>query len=150
VLGPPGSTHDLTAFKESCALKDAAQLFHEGEWLWADSVYALSPWCMVPYKHPQSLIPSNCQFNYHLSTVSCMPTCIYKFSIFALQVHIRSEHAVGHLKDQFQSLCGLLSANQFRVQVYAYPCMGKACLIVHSFAACHEDHKYESDGLMRV
>ncbi len=44
VLGPPGSVHGSTAFKES------GQLFHDGEWLWADSAYALLPWCMVLYK----------------------------------------------------------------------------------------------------
>src|SRR5260221_3886172 len=63
VLGPPGSVHDSTAFKES------GQLFCDGEWLWADSAYTLLLWCMVPYKRPQSLVPYNCQFNYHLSTV---------------------------------------------------------------------------------
>jgi hypothetical protein len=62
--------HDSTAFKESRAFKESDQLFRNGEWLWADSAYALSPWCMVPYKRPQSLAASNRQFNYHLSTVS--------------------------------------------------------------------------------
>ncbi len=63
VLGPPGSVHDSTAFKES------GQLFCDGEWLWADSAYTLLLWCMVPYKRPQSLVPYNHQFNYHLSMV---------------------------------------------------------------------------------
>ena len=44
VLGPPGSIHDSTVFKES------GQLSCDGEWLWADSAYALLLWCMVPYK----------------------------------------------------------------------------------------------------
>src|SRR5258708_26942469 len=64
VLGPPGSVHNSMAFKES------GQLFHDGEWLWANSAYALLPWCIVPYKQPQFLVPHNHQFNYHLSTVS--------------------------------------------------------------------------------
>ena len=71
VLGPPGSVHDSTAFKESHVFKELGRLFHDGEWLWADSVYTLLPWCIMPYKRPQSLVPYNCQFNYHLSTVSC-------------------------------------------------------------------------------
>ena len=70
VLGPPGSVHDSMAFKESHVFKESGQLFHDGEWLWADSAYALLPWCIMPYKQPQSLVPHNCQFNYHLLTVS--------------------------------------------------------------------------------
>src|SRR5260370_8540742 len=71
MLGPPGSVHDSMAFKESYAFKESGQLFHDGEceWLWADSAYALLPWCIMPYKQPQSLVPHNHQFNYHLSTV---------------------------------------------------------------------------------
>ena len=44
VLGPPGSVHNSMAFKES------GQLFHDGEWLWANLVYALQPWSIMPYK----------------------------------------------------------------------------------------------------
>src|SRR5260221_6233842 len=44
VLHPPGSVHNSMAFKES------GQLFCDGEWLWANSAYALLPWCIVPYK----------------------------------------------------------------------------------------------------
>jgi hypothetical protein len=69
VLGPPGSVHDSTAFKESRAFKESDVLFRNGEWLWADSAYGLTPWCVVPYKSPYSLLPHNRQFNYHLSTV---------------------------------------------------------------------------------
>ena len=58
------------AFKESYAFKGSGRLFCDGEWLWADLAYALLPWCIMPYKQPQSLVPHNCQFNYHLSTVS--------------------------------------------------------------------------------
>ena len=69
VLGPPGSTHDSMSFKESHAWKESGHLFQDGEWLWADSAYPLTPWCIVPYKHPQSLVLANHQFNYHLSKV---------------------------------------------------------------------------------
>jgi len=47
VLGLPGSTHDSMSFKESHAWKESSHLFHNGEWLWADSTYALTPWCIV-------------------------------------------------------------------------------------------------------
>ena len=69
MLGPPGSTHDATAFKESQAFKESEQLFTNGEWLWADSAYASSTYCVVPYKQPLSDEPSNRHFNFHLSWV---------------------------------------------------------------------------------
>ena len=75
VLGPPGSVHDSTSFRESRAFKESETLFRHGEWLWADSAYGLASWCVTPYKRPLSLIPDNRQFNYHLSRVSSC--CIY-------------------------------------------------------------------------
>ncbi|KAF9506692.1 hypothetical protein BS47DRAFT_1374065 [Hydnum rufescens UP504] len=67
ILGPPGSVHNSMSFQESHTSIESAALFQEGEWLWADSAYGLTSWCVVPYKQPLSLIPSNHQFNYHLS-----------------------------------------------------------------------------------
>jgi hypothetical protein len=37
--------------------------------VWADTAYGLTPWCIVPYKAPLSLVPENRQFNYYLSHV---------------------------------------------------------------------------------
>jgi DDE superfamily endonuclease len=69
VLGLPGSVHNSTAFRESRAFKESETLFHKGEWLWANLAYGLASWCVTPYKRHLSLIPENCQFNYHLSWV---------------------------------------------------------------------------------
>ena len=69
VLGPPGSTHDATAFKESHAYLEQETLFHDGEWIWADSAYGVTSCCIAPYKALAVNIPENCQFNYHLSKV---------------------------------------------------------------------------------
>ncbi|KAF8816375.1 hypothetical protein BYT27DRAFT_7077648 [Phlegmacium glaucopus] len=44
-------------------------LFEPGEWIWADSAYALDSWCVTPYKKPLSTWPENKKFNYHLSRV---------------------------------------------------------------------------------
>src|SRR5258708_11947857 len=64
VLGPLGSTHNSMSFKELYAWKESSRLFHDGEWLWVDSAYPLTPWCIVPYKHLQSLVLANHLFNY--------------------------------------------------------------------------------------
>jgi DDE superfamily endonuclease len=69
VLGPMGSMHDATAFKLSDMAKDPTAWFTDHEWVWADSAYALQPWCIIPYKKPHSLIQNNETFNYYLSKV---------------------------------------------------------------------------------
>ncbi|KAF9513922.1 hypothetical protein BS47DRAFT_1295668, partial [Hydnum rufescens UP504] len=88
ILGPPGSVHDSMSFQESHTSIKSAALFQEGEWLWADSAYGLTSWCVVPYKQPL-----------------CSSQAIASSTITYLKyVHIHSEHAIGHLKGQFQSL----------------------------------------------
>ncbi|KAF9503286.1 hypothetical protein BS47DRAFT_1402561 [Hydnum rufescens UP504] len=90
VLGPTGSMHDATAFELSDMAKDPTAWFTDHEWVWADSAYALQPWCIVPYKKPHSLIQNNKTFNYYLS-----------------KIWIKSEHTMGMLKGRFSSLRGL-------------------------------------------
>ncbi|KAF9510212.1 hypothetical protein BS47DRAFT_1248739, partial [Hydnum rufescens UP504] len=89
VLGSTGSMHDTTAFKLSDMAKDPTAWFTNHEWVWADSAYALQPWC-IPYKKPHSLIQNNKTFNYYL-----------------LKIWIKSEHTMGMLKGCFSSLHGL-------------------------------------------
>ncbi|KAF9510214.1 hypothetical protein BS47DRAFT_1300463, partial [Hydnum rufescens UP504] len=72
VLGSTGSMHDTTAFKLSDMAKDPTAWFTNHEWVWADSAYALQPWC-IPYKKPHSLIQNNKTFNYYLLKVCHQP-----------------------------------------------------------------------------
>ena len=60
-------------------------------------------------------------------------------------MRIRSEHAVGYLKGWFQSLRGLRQQINSECEYMLALAWVRTCLIVHSFAACHEDHEYESD-----
>src|SRR5260370_27914432 len=82
--------HDSMAFKESHAFKESEHLFRNGEWIWADSAYASTTWCIVPYWHPLSNEPSNLQFNYHLSRVCyiCMMLLMQLYEISLRSISI--------------------------------------------------------------
>ena len=71
---------------------------------------------------PEKDTPENTIFNYHVSNI-----------------HIRSEHCIGFLKDRFQSLRQLrISINAEQNMQYAALWV-TACIAVHSFAMDHED-----------
>ncbi|KAF9512810.1 hypothetical protein BS47DRAFT_1266809, partial [Hydnum rufescens UP504] len=98
VVGHTGSAHDSTCFLDSRVVREHAQLFDPGEWIWANSTYAIEPWCIVPYKKPHRLLPINWRFN----------TCLAHISTDCLIIiRIKSEHAISFLKSRFSSLCGL-------------------------------------------
>jgi len=115
VLGATGSTHDSEAFKKSYTYANHETLFPHGQWLWADSAYALLDWCITPYKEPEASERLNKQFNYHLS-----------------RVRIRSEHAVGALKGRFQCLKGLCVRINSENNLLLALEMVRSCLIVHN------------------
>ncbi|KAF9515965.1 hypothetical protein BS47DRAFT_1262210, partial [Hydnum rufescens UP504] len=87
VVGHTGSTHDSTCFQDSCISKEHESLFSPGEWIWADSAYPVTTWCVPPYWKPYCEIPQNQWFNTLLA-----------------HIQIKSEHTVGYLKSQFASL----------------------------------------------
>lgn len=66
--------HDSEAFKKSGTYAEAEDLFSGGRWLWADSAYPSTTWCVPPYKRPEGLQPRNAKFNYHLSRVGVSDT----------------------------------------------------------------------------
>ncbi|KAH7917755.1 hypothetical protein BV22DRAFT_1025806, partial [Leucogyrophana mollusca] len=91
--------------------------FGENEWLWADSMYGLQTWCVVPFKRPPQgdLTPDQKKFNYYLSKIC-----------------VRSEHLFGSLKGRFQSLKELRFQIQSERQL-EYANMWTHCiLIVHN------------------
>ncbi|KDR66667.1 hypothetical protein GALMADRAFT_45593, partial [Galerina marginata CBS 339.88] len=65
-------------------------IFEEGEFIWGDSAYPINIWVVAPFKKPESDDPNNTILDNHVSIV-----------------RIRSEHAIGFLKERFQSLKGL-------------------------------------------
>jgi hypothetical protein len=70
-LGHTGSVHDSLAFQSTRTFKEHETVFAPGEWLWADSAYAVDSWCIAPFKRPArgELTPDQRTFNYYLSKV---------------------------------------------------------------------------------
>lgn len=111
-----GSQHDAHCFKYTQLAIEREQLLARDEWVWADVGYKLQTWCLIPYKHPGSLLKENKDFNYHLS-----------------KIRIKSEHAIGYLKGRFQSLKKLrVNIHTKKDIVYATGWIN-ACIILHSF-----------------
>ncbi|KAF9508691.1 hypothetical protein BS47DRAFT_1277224, partial [Hydnum rufescens UP504] len=50
VIGHTGSAHDSTCFQDSHISKEHESLFSPGEWIWADSAYPVTTWCVPPYQ----------------------------------------------------------------------------------------------------
>lgn len=69
VVGPAGSVHDATVFRESKIATDPQSLLGFGEFSWVDSAYALTEHTIPPFKKPESAKRENGTFNYHLSHV---------------------------------------------------------------------------------
>ena len=85
-IGFNGSRHDTQCFNFTRLSKHHKDLLPNEEWYWGDVRYPLQSWLMISYKIPNR-IKENRDFNYTLS-----------------RVQIWSEHAIGYLKGQFQSL----------------------------------------------
>lgn len=90
--GYPGSFHDSKIFSESCVARSPRNLFSEGEWIAADSAYALSPNVVTPFRNNSNEYTKEMRdkFNMHLS-----------------KYRVRVENCFGQLKEKFQSLKGL-------------------------------------------
>ncbi len=81
-----GSHHDKHCFCFTWLSKHHKELLPNGKWCWWDVRYLLQSWLIIPYKIPNRT-KENRYFNYTLS-----------------RVQIRSENAIGYLKERFHSL----------------------------------------------
>ncbi|KJA13254.1 hypothetical protein HYPSUDRAFT_115878, partial [Hypholoma sublateritium FD-334 SS-4] len=104
-----------TAFRASQTYNSSQTLFENGEWIWADSAYALDEWCVTPYKKPLGNLPENKIFNYHL-----------------LQVRVKSEHAMGYIKGWFCSLQGLRQQIDTAQDHQCAIAWIKTCIVLHT------------------
>jgi DDE superfamily endonuclease len=95
-IGHTGSVHDSHAFQSTRVSREHETILEKDEWIWADSAYPVTPWCVPPFKKPPrgELSRNEKIFNYHLS-----------------RIRIRSEHTIGLLKGRFQSL------HELRIQI---------------------------------
>lgn len=122
-LGPTGSIHDLAAWKRTRIHQHPEQFLRAEEWVWADSAYSPSTWCVPPFKKPPGgqLTRLQRHFNYHLS-----------------RLRVRSEHTIGLLKRRFQSL------NEIRIRInnesdHKWVMVWMlTCMILHNFIILFE------------
>ncbi|EGN92798.1 hypothetical protein SERLA73DRAFT_23654, partial [Serpula lacrymans var. lacrymans S7.3] len=49
-LGHTGSTHNSSALQDTLISRNHEVILAPGEWLWADSAYPITPWCVAPFK----------------------------------------------------------------------------------------------------
>ena len=115
-----GSRHDTHCFGSTRLSKPHEDLSPNREWCWGDVGYPLQSWLMIPYKIPNRT-KENRDFNYALS-----------------RVRIRSEHAIGYLKGQFQSLKELQVRINNRKDMRFASYWIQVCIILHAFVIDHE------------
>ena len=90
LTGWPGSVYDNTVFEKSSISKYPERFFKPGEFLMADSGYALRPHCITPYKHPQTMVPHHQIFS----------------ELFSSK-RVTIEHVNGQLKNRWACLKGI-------------------------------------------
>ncbi|KAG2344980.1 hypothetical protein BDR05DRAFT_975204 [Suillus weaverae] len=78
-LGHPGSIHDAYAFRSTRIYQEHDTLLPPDHWVWADSAYPLSTWCVTPFKKPCNgrLTANQRTFNFHLSSVCTIFSLIF-------------------------------------------------------------------------
>jgi len=85
--GSPGSAADSTVFQRMDLFKSPEHYFDPGQYLIADAAYAVSKYCIPPFKAPATNLSVNAEFNFYLA-----------------QSRVRNEHCIGVLKARWQSL----------------------------------------------
>jgi hypothetical protein len=95
-----------------------AVLWILGQYLLADSVYALSMNCIPAYKSPEANIPINTKFNY----------CIAK-------AQVRNKHTIGILKGRWASIRELRLALQTKRDMQNIIQWVNACVTLHNMLA---------------
>jgi hypothetical protein len=85
--GCPGSSADSTVFQRMDHFQEPEEFFSPGEYLLADAAYAVSTYCVPPYKAPATDHEDNEKFNFYLACSRA-----------------RNEHCIGVLKGRWQSL----------------------------------------------
>lgn len=128
-IGHTGSTHDSYAFQETRLFKEHETILRADEWVWADSAYPATRWCVPPFKKPSGgeLTRSQKSFNYHLS-----------------RIRIRSEHTIGLLKGRFQSLRELrIQISSRKRHLWAIIWI-RCCIILHNLIIIFEGNDNDS------
>jgi hypothetical protein len=128
VIGWPGSVYDSTVFDSSDLLMRPHLFFIDGEFLLADSGYALTKWVCVPYRLPLANIPHNFRFNFYFSSARCL-----------------IEHVNGMLKTRWMSLKGISTQIREHKDFESVNKWILVCLILHNLMIKFEDEEWENE-----
>ena len=120
--GCPGSMYDNKVFERMSLFKDHATYFSEGEFLLADSGYALTTFCLVPYRHPQAQFKHNQDFNELFSSA-----------------RVKIEHVNGILKSRWSSLKGLPTQIKKESDLLVVNKHIAACIVLYNYLRLNND-----------
>ena len=115
ITGWPGSVFDNTVFEQARISRHPDQYFSPGEFLLADSGYALKLFCMVPYRQPYSNYPHNQIFNELFSSA-----------------RVKIEHVNGILKGRWGSLKGISTQVKKKRDFLKINRQIISCLVLHN------------------
>ena len=115
LTGWPGSVFDNTLFEKMMLCRTPANYFTPGEFLLADSGYALRTFCMVPYRQPLAQLAHNLLFNELFSSA-----------------RVKIEHVNGILKGRWAILKGIPTQVKTRSDFKRVNEHIVACLILHN------------------
>lgn len=127
-IGWPGSVFDNTVFDKSKLMMNPHVYFTPGEYLLADSGYAIKPHLITPYKQPHANLPHNRLFNELFSSARCLV-----------------EHANGILKNRFASLKGIRTQIKTKADFEVINKHVLICLILHNLMLQFNDEWLEED-----
>jgi hypothetical protein len=111
VTGWPGSVHDARVFRNSPLFQEADLVVPNGWYIVADGGYALSRWCMVPFRDLGALTPSQRRFNNRQSSTRMVV-----------------ERAFGQLKGRWRILQNLATQGVVRAAAII-----EGCCVLHNF-----------------
>jgi hypothetical protein len=117
-IGYPGSCADSTVFKKMALFKTPESFLSPGEYLLADSAYAVSRTCIPAYKAPAANLQDNTDFNY----------CLAKS-------RVRVEHCIGILKSRWSSLREMRQQLRSKKEMNILTSWVAACCILHNMLA---------------
>lgn len=128
LTGWPGSVYDSTVFDKTRLCRHPDEYFSNGEFLMADSGYALKTFCLVPYRLPHAELPHNRIFNELFSSVRC-----------------KIEHVNGILKNRWGSLKGMPTQIKNRKDFELVNRQIVACLVLYNILRYYNDSWYEEN-----
>ena len=130
LTGWPGSVFDNSLFEKTRMFTERANYFSEGEYLLADSGYALSPICATPYRKPQSNADHNKLFNELFSSARG-----------------KIEHVNGILKSRWSSLKGIPTQIKQKSDFAKVNHHIIACIILYNLLLKLKDHWVEDEDV---